>query len=205
MFIQGLVDWGSPDDIPDAICRQLEETTQKFSSGGDNCVESVAMLEELTADHLLPQIKRFEEWGSNQSPTFRFWVMFLRAVSVMLMNIRAEREGDWPMHLQSVYCMLPYFFVCNRTNYARWAPVYLLDMLALPAEVEAAFQSGDFAVRETPGRFNGIWSDLGTEKTIIRDAKCEWYHRPRQKENCASPLGDYQTPSKLLLKGNDRM
>jgi hypothetical protein len=58
----------------------------------------------------------------------------------MLINIRDERDGDWQLHLQSVSSMLPYFFV---TNYARWTPVYLLDMLNLPDEVRSAFESGN--------------------------------------------------------------
>jgi hypothetical protein len=44
--------------------------------------------------------------------------------------------------------MLPYFFVTNKTNYVRWTPVYLLDMLNLPDEVRSAFESGKFAVKQ---------------------------------------------------------
>jgi hypothetical protein len=36
--------------------------------------------------------------------------------------------------------MLPYFFITNRTNYSRWMPVYILDMLELPAEIKSAFE-----------------------------------------------------------------
>jgi hypothetical protein len=43
----------------------------------------------------------------------------------------AEREGDWSAHLMSSSKMLPYFFITNRTNYSRWMPVYMLDMLEL--------------------------------------------------------------------------
>jgi hypothetical protein len=101
--------------------------------------------------------------------------MFLHAMSVLLMNSRAERDGDWSMHLHTshVYHMLPYFFVCERTNYARWTPIYLPSMQEIPSEVKTLFESGQFNVRQSAGRFNGIWSDLGTEKTIIRDAKSE--------------------------------
>lgn len=31
--------------------------------------------------------------------------------------------------------------------------------------------SGEFSVRQKPGTFNGIWSDMATEKTIIKDSK----------------------------------
>jgi hypothetical protein len=50
-------------------------------------------------------------------------------------------------------------------------PVYILDMLELPAEIKSAFEKGEFSIRQTCGNFNGIWSDKGTEKTIIKDSK----------------------------------
>jgi len=67
--------------------------------------------------------------------------------------------------------MLPYFFITNRTNYSRWMPVYIFDMLELPAEIKPVFEKGEFSIRQTSGSFNGIWSDMGTEKTIIKDSK----------------------------------
>ena len=48
---------------------------------------------------------------------------------------------------------------------------YLFDMLNLPGDVKAAFDGGKFAVKQTSGSYNGVWSDIGTEKTIVRDAK----------------------------------
>jgi hypothetical protein len=50
-------------------------------------------------------------------------------------------------------------------------PVYILDMLELPAEIKSAFEKGEFSIRQTSGSFNGIWSDMGNEKTIIKDSK----------------------------------
>jgi hypothetical protein len=47
-------------------------------------------------------------------------------------------------------------------------PVYILDILELPVEIKSAFEQGEFSIRQTSGSFNGIWSDMGTEKTIIK-------------------------------------
>ena len=43
-------------------------------------------------------------------------------------------------------------------------PVYLLDMLDLPQEIESAFIEGLFIVCQTTGQFKQVWSDMGTEK-----------------------------------------
>lgn len=104
-------------------------------------------------------------------PTFQFWIMFLEAVSIVLMFMRAEREGNWEQHLTSTYHMMAYFFATNKINYARWTPTYLLDMLELPSDVHSAFLQGQFAIRQKDGKFNGTWSDMATEKTIIKDSK----------------------------------
>jgi hypothetical protein len=44
-------------------------------------------------------------------------------------------------------------------------------MLELPAEITSAFEKGEFSIRQTSGSFHGIWSDMGTEETIIKDSK----------------------------------
>ncbi|CAG2209484.1 unnamed protein product [Mytilus edulis] len=79
-------------------------------------------------EHILPLFEEFRTHYCSISPTFAFWDMFLRAVEILLQNIRAERDGLWLLHLKSVSAMLPYFFITNRTNYARWTPAYVLDM-----------------------------------------------------------------------------
>jgi hypothetical protein len=176
-YICSFIKW-CPNEMPRSVLEQLDNAKSAFSNTSatethPTCAESVSDLEEGLTEHVLPRMREYEEWGCSQSPTFQYWVMFLHAVSILLQNIRAERTGDWAMHLHTVYSMLPYFFTCNRTNYARWTPVYLLSMLDVPDDIKTAFDNGQFAVRQTTGGFNGIWSDLGTEKTIIRDAKGE--------------------------------
>lgn len=44
-------------------------------------------------------------------------------------------------------------------------------MTELPADVHEAFKEGKFAIRRAAGTFNGVWSDMGIESTVIRDAK----------------------------------
>ena len=74
--------------------------------------------------------------------------------------------------MSSVSAMLPLTFVTNRVNYSRWLPVYLLDMFILPPEVVSKFESGNFAIRQKPSVFNGIWSDMATtKKTVIKESK----------------------------------
>ncbi|CAC5383567.1 unnamed protein product [Mytilus coruscus] len=148
----------------------LTECHESFTSNG-RTFDMLQSLEKALNDDLGSKMNEFREWGGHVSPTFRYWNMLLQALEIMLINIRAERNGLWSLHLHSIFSMLPYFFVANKNNYSRWTPVYLLDMLNLPTEAEGLFSMGFFSVRQKVGSFNGVWSDMATEKTVIKDSK----------------------------------
>ena len=68
-----------------------------------------------------------------KSKTFQFWNEYSKMVGKLLRFIRAERVGNWDLHLSSVVQMTPYMFAYDHTNYARWMSVYLCDMRLLPS------------------------------------------------------------------------
>lgn len=64
--------------------------------------------------------------------------------------------------------------MCNRHNYSRWATLYAVDMCkSLPKSIEDEFNDGQFPVRFTSGKFNGVWSDLAVEMSVIKDTKAK--------------------------------
>ena len=44
-------------------------------------------------------------------------------------------------------------------------------MSQISLDIQTAFEDGEFSFTEIPGSFNGIWSDMVTEKTVIKNAK----------------------------------
>jgi len=60
-----------------------------------------------------------------------FWMSFVDMSEILLGIIRASREGNWPLHLISVRKMIPWSFAYDRTNYARYLPVYFAQMSML--------------------------------------------------------------------------
>jgi hypothetical protein len=40
-------------------------------------------------------------------------------------------------------------------------------MLSLPSDIKEAFESGQCAIRQNLSAFNGIWSDMAVEKSVI--------------------------------------
>ena len=66
---------------------------------------------------------------SQQSNTTKLWVdCLIKPVLITMKFVRAEREGDWPLHLCAVKDMLPYFFASGHVNYARYGLYYLRSM-----------------------------------------------------------------------------
>jgi hypothetical protein len=66
--------------------------------------------------------------------------------------IRAERCGDWKLHLATIRKMLPYFHASAHLAYAKCAHLYLQQMSTLeekmlPKEFEAFTSKGYFTVR----------------------------------------------------------
>ena len=70
---------------------------------------------------------------SSASRTCKLWVdCLIKAVFIIMMYVRAERENDWSLHLVSIESMIPYFFAAGHVNYARYCLYYLRSMTSMP-------------------------------------------------------------------------
>jgi len=119
-------------------------------------------------------LEQFTEYGISKSATFAFWREYIVMIEILLQFIRAERSGNWTMHLAAVTEMLPYFFAYDHVNYSRWAMVYLADMKLLPTTaplVHRQFLEGNFSIKRSSSPFNKVWSDMAFEQSVNRDSK----------------------------------
>ena len=63
--------------------------------------------------------------------------------------------------------LIPWMFSLNHTNYARWLPVHIRDMIALPVShpaIHREFQAGKFTVKKTRRPFSCIALDQAHEQ-----------------------------------------
>ena len=87
-------------------------------------------------------------------------------VETLLLFIRADREGDWTLHLSAFKDMLSLMVIYDHTNYSRWGVIYLLDMLQLEQTSPSVFQefmAGNFVIKESNGSFNQVATDQALE------------------------------------------
>jgi len=67
------------------------------------------------------------------------------------------REGNFILYIDTLLALAPWFFVCDQTNYARWLPVHIRDMISLEnthPDVFEQFRSGFFTVSISHKRFS---------------------------------------------------
>ncbi|CAG9762726.1 unnamed protein product [Ceutorhynchus assimilis] len=118
---------------------------------------------------------QFIEFGCQNSPTFKYWFLFIEAADILLKLLRSERNADFELHLEAVQETLPFLRAGGRSNYARYTPIYLLDMENLKLKKPKMYQylkNGNFVVRRTDTKkFNCVASDMALEQTINRDCK----------------------------------
>ena len=113
------------------------------------------------------------------SETFVFWDRFVKMVSILRDLVRADCEGTWDLHLQSVQAVLPLFARYDRINYLRWGSVYLEDIRKLAQDAPSVFENfkaGKFVVKRIEGQFAAVGADMGLEQTINRSQKTCWRH-----------------------------
>ena len=119
-------------------------------------------------------LEAFRSEGREKSKAFCFWEDYINMVLVLLQFIKAERTGNWKLHLTAMAAMVPHFFAMDRINYARWLPVYLSDMNMLETrhtEVYKEFINRNHSVSHSKQPFAQVWTDMALEQSINLDSK----------------------------------
>ena len=106
-----------------------------------------------------------------QHRTANIWIQYMRTIDILRMFIRAERTGNWKLHLQAVRDMLPYFAATGHNLYAKSAYLYLqciLDLHNSNPTVYDMFLNGFHVIRRSDRYWAGLSSDLIIEQVLMR-------------------------------------
>ena len=93
-------------------------------------------------------LNRFRDDNEGDLP--QFWMSYLYMVHIMLSLIRASREWDWSLHLNTISTMRPWAFAYDKINYARYMPIYYAQMTHLTSnhpDFHSYFMSGGCSVQ----------------------------------------------------------
>ena len=124
---------------------------------------------------LLTKYHKFIEDNNAENATFRNWSSFIEMFEVLLLYIRATRDGDWVLHLACLRYLLIWFFAYDRPNYSRSGTVHWFEMSVLEdthPEIDREFKKGNFvAQRHVHHGFSQTACDQVIEQTVNRDSK----------------------------------
>lgn len=66
-----------------------------------------------------------------RGPTSQLWIQYWEMFELVKDFIKAERTGNFDLHLKSIERMIPFFHASAHNNYSKCAHLYLQDMFKL--------------------------------------------------------------------------
>lgn len=132
--------------------------------------------ENAVVSRLLDDLRKNMENISKTNRTAKLWRQYYKQVSLVRHFIRAERTGNWKMHLHCISEMLPYFHSAGHFNYAKSAHLYLQHMLELQTKMDHEefvkyTEKGYFTIKRTHEFWSGAWPDMVIEQDLMRPLK----------------------------------
>ena len=112
----------------------------------------------------------FEDWKTSRiasSPQLQYWSITLDFELAVLIFVQSIRCGNFALYKDALSKIIPWFFALDHTNYARWLPVHLHDVMQLAMKhpnLESKFEAGHFVVHETQCVHSGIAIDHAHEQ-----------------------------------------
>ena len=143
-----------------------------LESNAETCCDDIVNSEAL---QLLDKcIEELKHSLSTQSRTAKLWIQFLNYIRKIENFVACERLKDWNGHLQACSAFLNLFAATGHIHYGKSARLYLQNMAKLPEQYPWLYQKyveGAHAVERTEHCFNGLWSDLVIEQTLMSSLK----------------------------------
>ena len=117
------------DADDDATHQSLQRARELFNDTLMNPSASVS-LDLSSEDALHVVIERLNAGKDSMKDlrTAKLWIQYMEMIGILRTFIKAERTGDWKLHLQAVHDMLPYFAAAGHNLYAKSAYIYVQKM-----------------------------------------------------------------------------
>ncbi|WAR17805.1 hypothetical protein MAR_032399 [Mya arenaria] len=113
--------------LPDSMIGDIGKLYDDFTDGKSN-------MSDITQSELLDNACTKLDETKDEMRKFRtaaLWLQYMEMVHILQSFVKAERTGDWLLHLDTVSRMLPYFAAAGHNLYLKSAYVYLQTMQTL--------------------------------------------------------------------------
>ena len=130
--------------------------------------------EEVANDEAIARIQAIRDGHVEtlaKDPAASLWIQYLDMIRILRNFIRAERLGNWYLHIEAVSEMLPNLASSGHSLYAKSASIYLSSMTNLPNDhpaVQQHFVEGLHVARRSDRAWAGMSTDLIIEQVLMR-------------------------------------
>ena len=110
----------------------------------------------------------------NSSETASLWLQYMEMINILRKFIRAERTGNWGLHLQALFEMLPFLAASRHNNYTKSLWIYLKQKSSLKDDCPVVydhFQNGFHVVKRSVCFWGCLSTDLIIEQVLMRSMK----------------------------------
>ena len=107
----------------------LEEVLGSYDKLMTKEITVESLCDEEIIDKIAETFKDVKE-SMKRSRTSTLWLQYMKMLDILRQFIKAERMGNWRLHLKATYEMLPYFAASRHNLYAKSAYIYYQMMTA---------------------------------------------------------------------------
>ena len=131
-------------DLLRDVVHQLNDADAEFTN-----ISSFLEAQKLVSQQLMPNLlDDYLAWCKNMSKqheTFALWDRFLKSdVFAYIQLFISIRTGNWDLRQAAIKHVASLFHAFDHQNYARWLPVHLGQIYAMPEYVLLHFKNGSF-------------------------------------------------------------
>ena len=159
----------SSEDAPSRqLCESLNRNYRQLIDGEKLDIRDESCISQLQ------EILSTQKESLCTSRTAKLWIQYMDMVDVMKKYIRAERTGNWKLHLEATLDMLPYFAAAGHNSYLKSSLLHLQQMAELESdnpEVYHHFMNGLHVIRRSEREWAGLSADLVIEQVLMRSLK----------------------------------
>lgn len=160
----------SPETLHDLLQTQIQNASKQAACDDNERMELPDLLSRISNGY-----KEFcrETSTGTKGKTAQFYYQYCEFVNLFHRFSRSIRTSNFELYMDSIFNMSDLFFAFNQPNYARWALLYLSNLITLYAAnspLVEEFRRGAFGIRRTKANFARSPVDLTLEQTINADA-----------------------------------
>jgi len=120
------------DSSEDSVSATMDEDLATAVQLYDKLVSGKLSVQDVCSVRCLDKIQEKLEAQKTQMAakrTSKLWLQYMEMVDILHLFIKAERTGDWMLHLKSLQEMLPFFAASGHNLYAKSACFSLLTVI----------------------------------------------------------------------------